>query len=146
MDEEFTFKKIEQRFFRQEFDDPRICLALSDACLSSPPLRNEPYYGGRLDEQLDEQIKKFILSPLAFKIDRDKNRVYLSAAFEQGRFGKEFIRKYSIDRKYKDHPPVVRAVLNFVSKYISDEDVSFLEVGNYSIHYMKYDWTINDGS
>ncbi len=146
MDEEFTFKKIEQRFFRQEFDDPRICLALSDACLSSPPLRNEPYYGSKLDEQLDGQVRKFLSSPLAFKIDRDKNRVYLSAVFEQGRFGNEFIKKYSIDRKYKDHPPVVRAVLNFVSKYISDKDVSFLEVGNYSIHYMKYDWTINDGS
>jgi len=146
MDEEFTFKKIEQRFFRQEFDDPRICLALSDACLSSPPLRNEPYYGSRLDEQLDDQVRKFLSSPLAFKIDRDKNRVYLSAVFEQGRFGNEFVEKYSIDRKFKDHPPEVRAVLNFVSKYISDRDVSFLEVGNYSIHYMKYDWTINDGS
>jgi hypothetical protein len=146
MDEEFTFKKIEQRFFRQEFDDPRIFLALSDACLSSPPLLNEPYYGSRLDEQLDDQISKFLSSPLAFKIDRDKNRIYLSAAFEHGRFGKEFIQKYSIDRKFKDHPPEVRAVLNFVSKYISDKDVPFLEVGNYSIHYMKYDWTINDGS
>jgi len=146
MDEEFTFKKIEQRFFKQEFDDPRIYLALSDACLSSPPLRDEPYYGSGLNEQLDEQVRKFISSPLAFKIDRDRNRVYLSASFEQGRFGKEFILKYSIDRKFKDHPPVVRAVLNFVSNYISDKDVSFIELENYSVHYMKYDWTINDGS
>jgi hypothetical protein len=146
MDEEFTFKKIEQRFFKQEFDDPRLFLALSDACLSSPLLRNEPYYGNKLDNQLDDQIRKFLTSSLGLIIDRNKNSVYLSAAFEPGRFGNEFIQKYSIDRKFKDHPPVVRAVLNFVSKYISDEDVSFLEVGNYSIHYMKYDWTINDGS
>ena len=146
MDEEFTFQKLEQRFFRQEFDDPRVFLALSDACLSSPPLRNEPYYGNKLDEQLDDQVRKFLSSPRGFLIDRDKDRVYLSAVFETGRYGKEFVQKYSIDRKFKDNSPVVRAVLNFVSKYISDEDVSFLEVGNYSIHYMKYDWTINDGS
>ena len=144
MDEEFTFKKVEQRFFRQQFDDPRLFMALSDACMSSPPLNNEPYYGDKLDEQLDEQTKKFLSSPLAFKIDTGKQKVYLSAIFEQGRYGKEFLEKYSIDRKFQDHPPALRAVLNFVSKYVSDQDVSFLETGNYSVGYMTYDWTIND--
>ncbi len=146
MDEEFTFKRIEDRFFKKEFHDPRIFLALTDACLSSPSLRNEPYYGDRLDEQLDDQAKKFISNPLAFRIDKDKEKVYLSALFEPGRFGKEFLEKYSINRKFKDFPPEERAVLNFICNYISNQDVAFLEVGNYTIHYMTYDWTINDSS
>jgi hypothetical protein len=146
MDEEFTFKKIEDRFFKKEFRDPRIFLALTDACMSSPPLRNEPYYGQKLDEQLNDQAKKFLSSPLALKIEQDKGRVYLSALFEPGRFGKEFLEKYSINRKFKDFQPEVRAVLNFICKYVSKRDVTFLEVGNYSIHYMTYDWTINDSS
>ncbi len=146
MDEEFTFRKIEDRFFKKDFRDPRVFLALTDACLSSPPLRNEPYYGDRLDAQLDDQAKKLLSSPLALKIDRDKGKVYLSALLEPGRYGKEFLKKYSIDRKFKDFMPEVRAVLNFVSKYVSNQDVSFLEVGNYSVHYMTYDWTINDSS
>ena len=45
MDEEFTFSEIEKRFFRREFDDPRIFFATTDACLSSPPLRNEAFVG-----------------------------------------------------------------------------------------------------
>jgi hypothetical protein len=146
MDEEFTFAAVEKRFFRGEFDDPRIFLALSDACLSSPLLRTEPYYGHKLNEQLDDQAKRFLSSPLAFRIDRAKRRVYLSAVFQAGRYGREFVEKFAIDKKFKDHEPVTRAVLNFITNYISESDVSFLEVGSYSVKHMAYDWTINDGS
>ena len=146
MDEEFTFAAIEKRFFRSEFDDPRIFFAISSACLSSPPLRNEPYYGHNLSEQLDEQTKRFISSPLAFSIDREKRKVYLSALFQSSWYGREFIKKFAIDRKFKDQPVETRAVLNFITNYISKENVTFLETGNYTIKYMTYDWTINDGS
>jgi len=146
MDEQFTFAEIEKRFFRKEFNDPRIFLALSDASLSSPPLRNEPYYGYKLNEQLDDQTKRFLSSPLAFGIDRAKQKVYLSAIFQAGRYGGEFIKKFAIDRKFKEQQPTTRAVLNFITNYVSKQDVSFLEVGNYTVKYMKYDWTINDGS
>jgi hypothetical protein len=146
MDEEFTFAAIEKRFFRGEFDNPRIFFALSYACLSSPPLRNEPYYGDSLDEQLDEQAKRFLSSPLAFSIDREGQKVYLSALFQPSWYGKEFLGKFAIDRKFKDQPAETRAVLNFITRYISKEDVNFLETGNYTIKYMTFDWTINDGS
>jgi len=146
MDEEFTLSEIDKRFFRKEFDDPRIFFALSKGSLSSPPLRNEPYYGHRLNKQLDDQVKRFLSSPLALHIDAEKQRVYLSSLFQSSSYGKEFIGKYAIDRKFKDQEPTTRAVLNFITNYVSRDIVSFLEVGNYSVKYMKYDWTINDGS
>jgi len=146
MDEEFTFAAIEKRFFRGEFDDPRIFFAITSACLSSPPLRNEPYYGYKLGEQLDDQAKRFLSGPLAFSIDRAGKKVYLSALFQLSWYGREFIAKFAIDRKFKDQPPDTRAVLNFITNYISKRDVSFLETKNYVIKYMTYDWSINDGS
>jgi hypothetical protein len=146
MDEEFTFAEIDRRFFRGKFDDPRIFFALTGACMSSPPLRNEPYYGYKLDEQLEDQIRKFLTNPLAFKIDIEKEKVYLSAMFQISSYGREFLKKYAIDRKFKDQTPTTRAVLNFICNYISKQDVSFLEVGNYTVSFMSYDWTINDGS
>jgi hypothetical protein len=146
MDEEFTFATIEKRFFRGEFDDPRIFFAISSACLSSPSLRNQPYYGDNLSEQLDEQTLRFLSSPLAFSIDREKQKVYLSALFQPSWYGREFLKKFAIDRKFKDQPAETRAVLNFITNYISKEDVSFLETGNYTIKYMTFDWSINDGS
>ncbi len=146
MDEEFTFAAIEKRFFRGEFGGPRIFFALSSACRSSPLLRNEPYCGRRLNEQLDDQARRFLSNPLGFRIDREKQKVYLSALFQQSAYGKEFARKFAIDRKFKDFPAATRAVLNFITNYVSKQDVSFLETGNYTIEYMTYDWTINDGS
>ena len=146
MDEEFTLKEIERRFFRREFDEPRVFFAISHASLSSPLLRNEPYYGCRLYKQLDDQAKKFLSSPLAFRIDREKQTVYLSAMFQSSWYGKEFISKYGTDKKFKDQQLPVRAVLNLATNYISQQDVAFLEVENYSVKYMNYNWTLNDGS
>lgn len=146
MDEEFTLVRIQQRFFRQEFDEPRVFLAISHASLSSPPLRNEPYYGHKLDKQLNNQAKRFLSSRRAFRIDRKKQRVYLSAILQPTWHGKEFSGKYSTNKKFKDYEPVTRAVLNFITNYVSKEDVSFLETKNYSIEYIKYDWRLNDSS
>jgi len=144
MDEEFTLQEIDQRFFRKQFDEPRAFFALSHATLSSPPLRNEPYYGIKLNKQLDDQAKKFLSSPLAFKIDWKKQKVYLSAILQPNSFGSEFIGKFGTDKKFKDQQPAVRAVLSFLTNYISEQDKDFLEVENYSIEYMRPNWRLND--
>ena len=146
MDEEFTLSEIEKRFFHQQFDEPRVFFALSQASISSPPLRNEPYYGYKLYEQLDDQVKKFLSSAEGFRIDRDSKTVYLSAILQSTWFGDEFISKYDTDKKFKDQQPSVRSVLNFITNYITDLDVSFLEVENYTIRYLRYDWSLNEGA
>lgn len=146
MDEVFTLLEIDERFFRKQFDEPRVVFALTRASLSSPPLRNEPYYGSKLDKQLDDQTKKFISSPLAFKIDRKKGKVYLSALFQKPAYGKMFVGKYGIDRKFKGKEPETRAVLNFITNFVSEDTKEYLELGNYTVQFMGYNWTINDGS
>jgi hypothetical protein len=145
MDEEFTLKEVDQRFFRKEFNEPRVFFAISYASISGPPMRNEPYYGYRLYEQLNDQAKKFLSNPLAFRIDGEKQIVYLSAIFHPSWYGEEFVSKYGIDKKFKDQPPSVRAVLNLATNYISEQDRLFLEKENYSTKYITYNWTLNDG-
>jgi len=144
MDEEFTLAEVERRFFRKQFDEPRVFFAISHASLSSPPLRNEPYYGHKLYKQLDDQAKRFLSSPQGIRIDREKQTVYLSAIFQSTWYGKEFISKYHTDKKFKDQQPASRAILSFLTNYISEQDVSFLELKNYSVEYIKYDWRLNE--
>jgi hypothetical protein len=144
MDEEFTCSEIKRPFFRQKFDEPRVFFAISYASLSSPPLRNEPYYGRKLREQLDDQVKRFLSDPRAFRIDRNNQTVYLSAILQSTWYGEEFISRYGIDKKFKDQEPATRAVLKFLTNYISQQDVSFLEVENYSVKYITYDWRLNE--
>ncbi len=144
MDEVFTLSEIEQRFFRKEFQEPRVFLALTRASLSSPPLRNEPYYGYKLHKQLDDQVRKFLSSPLAFGIDKEKGKVYLSALFQKTDYGGQFVGKYGTDKKFKQKETEIAAVLNFISNYVSEEVKSYLELGNYAVQFIGYNWTIND--
>lgn len=145
--EEFTLERIEQRFFYKEFDEPRVFFALlSYPTLSNPPLRNEPYYGRKLDEQLNDQAKKFLSRPHGFTIDRKKRRVYLAPMLKPIYHGRQFINKYRTDKKFKDQPLAIRAVLNCLTNYISKQDTFFLETENYKVKYIRYDWRINDSS
>ena len=145
-DEEFTLSEIEQEFFRKGFNEPRVFLALTQACLSGPPLRNEPSTGNKLNEQLDDQVRKFMTSPRAFKIDRENQKVFLSGLFHPTWYGKDFIKKYDTNKKFKAQKPTVRAALNFITNYISSQDAAFLETEYYTVGYVTFDWRLNDSS
>ena len=146
MDEEFTLEEIEQRFLHEQFDEPRALLAITHASLSSPILRNEPYSGAGLDKQLDEQVRKFLSSEKGFRIERDKGIVAFSAIFQASWHGTYFVNKYNTNKKFKNYETTQRAVLNFVSKYVSQKNVNYLELENYEITFIKYDWRLNDSS
>lgn len=146
MDEQFTLGEVERRFFRRAVADPRAFLAITYASRSSPRFLREPYRGDDLGRQLDEQIRAFLSAGGGFRIDRGKRIVHLSALFKPTWRGKEFVARYGTDKKFKDRPPETRAVLNFLTRYVSDEDVYFLEVENYAIEYTNFDWRLNDTS
>jgi hypothetical protein len=146
MDEEFTLREIEQRFFQNEFGEPRVLFAMSYASISGVPLRNEAYCGQNLSAQLDDQVKKFIAGSHAFKIDRENQTVSLSSILNPTWYGGQFVAKYGTDLKFKQQEPAVRAVLHFLTKYIPLQDIDYLETGNYTIEYLRYDWTLNEGA
>jgi hypothetical protein len=146
MDEEFTLGEVERRLFQKTFGDPRVYLALTYASRSSPSLRRQPYRGPDLDRQLDEQVRQFLASPQGLQIDRRGMVVRLSALFKPTWRGAEFVNRYGTDKKFKTCDPETRAVLNFVTGYLPREDVYFLEVENYTIAYMNFDWRLNDTS
>ena len=137
----YTLDAIEHEVLRGEFSEPRIHAALVCAAMGCPPLRNEPYTGENLSEQLDEQMRRFLSNPTKFRIDRQGGTVYLSPIFEW--FGKDFVEKYSSDG-FDGHSAVERAVLNAVSNFVSPEDRAYLVDERYSVQYLDYDWTLNE--
>jgi hypothetical protein len=146
MDEQFTLGEVERRFFRKTFGDPRVFLAITYASRSGPPLPRTPYRGNELDRQLDEQAKTFLTNGKGLRIDRNKGVVYLSALFKPTWRGKEFVARYGTDKKFKNRPPETRAVLSFITRYLTPDDVYFLEVENYSLEYTNFDWRLDDAS
>ena len=135
-----TLDNIEHDTIRKDFNEPRIHAALVCAAMSCPPLRNEPYLPDKLDEQLDEQVNKFINSPQGFKLDRQENKVYLSSIFKW--YGKDWIDSYNIKDKFAGSRKE-KAVLNFLSNYLSPEERQYLEKGRYKVIYLDYDWSLN---
>ena len=137
---EKTLDNIEHDIIREEFNEPRIHMALVCAAMSCPILRKEAYTAEELDAQLDDQTRKFITSSQGFKIDRDQNIVYLSSIFKW--FGKDWIANYKIENKFTGSKKE-KAVLNFISQYLNPQDLQYLEQGKYKISYLKYDWSLN---
>ena len=81
MGSQVTLWHIEHEILRKKFDEPRIHMAMVCAAMGCPPLRGEPYEGGKLDEQLDDQTRRFLADSGKFKIDSRKGTVHLSEIF-----------------------------------------------------------------
>lgn len=142
MERDLTLDHIEHEILRKEFNEPRIHMALVCAALSCPFLNQEPYEGARLDQQLDDQTVRFLSESSNFRIDRNRNRVLLSSIFEW--FGEDFIDLFGPESGYSGHSSQERAVLHFISRFLSDQDSNFLASGSYRVRYLDYDWTLND--
>lgn len=139
-DQARTLDNIEHQQLRADFNEPRIHAALVCAAVSCPPLRAEPFVGETLDEQLEDQVKLFLAKPDGFRIDKAEGVVHLSMIFNW--FGEDWIPTYGTDEGFAGNE-AEKAVLNFVSNYVSDEDKAYLREGNYQISYLHYDWSLN---
>ncbi len=115
--EDRTLDEIEHEILRKEFQEPRIHMALVCAARSCPKLRNEPYVGARLEQQLTDQSRDFLARPDRFRVEGDT--AYVSRIFKW--FKKDF-----------DSVPA------FIQTY------SGRDVFNLKIKYQAYDWSLNE--
>ena len=110
--------------------DPRIHAALVCAAMSCPPLRDEPYTAKRLDEQLNDQSRRWINDPNRNGID------------EQGLGVSMIMQWYGDDFSVEPYGGVVGFVRAFaepagpIGRLLSREDAP-------PVHFLKYDWRLN---
>jgi hypothetical protein len=116
-------------------------MALVCAAMSCPPLRREPYQGRRLDEQLDDQTRRFLAHPEKSALDRERKRVGLSAIFDW--FGHDFVPGY-LDQGPEGFEKPRRAALGFVGAYLEPADRKWIRSGDYEVRILPYDWSLND--
>jgi len=140
MGQSLTLDAIEHDILRKDFSEPRIHAALVCAAQSCPPLRQEPYTGAALDQQLDEQVRRWLSSSHGLQIDREHDRVAISAIFDW--FGQDWEPQYTVESGFTGNDQQ-RATLNFISQYISPENQAYLRQGNYTLDYLDYDWSLN---
>jgi Protein of unknown function, DUF547 len=126
-----TLNAVEHGILRKDYTEPRIHFALVCAAKGCPPLRNEAYVGTRLNEQLDDQARRFLANPQKNRVDVENQTVYLSPIFKW--YGADFQKKSG-------------GVLQFLMQYWPETERTELEKGGFKIRYTDYVWSLNDSS
>lgn len=126
----YSLDELEHERIRPVFREPRIHFAIVCAALGCPPLRAEAYAGERLDQQLDEQAREFLLqSPGKNRVDVAARTVYLSPIFRWFR---------------GDFAPSEPALLQWIARFFpAGADAEFLRSGRARIKWTEYDWSLN---
>ncbi len=124
-----SLNDVENERIREGFHDPRIHFAINCAAESCPPIRPEPYTGGKLDEQLDDQVRKFLTGPHGVRIDKG-GRVHTTKIMDW--FGDDF-DKWAGGK------------VAFLRKYLPPEKAKQIP-NDAKLDYDDYSWKLNDTS
>ncbi len=126
-----SFDFIEHERIRPRFHDPRIHFAVNCGAASCPPVRHEAYVGARLDEQLDDQVRKFAEGP-GVRIERNGSRVTLHTTRIMDWYGDDFDQWAG-------------GIVEFLQPYLPDSKRTLLKKGDkVTIRFDDYDWSLND--
>jgi hypothetical protein len=124
---ERTLNEIEHEILRN-MNEPRIHVAIVCASVSCPDLRLEAFTADKLNEQLSDQMERFLQSSeKGMRMDKKKNRVYLSSIFKW----------------FKDDFESRGGVLKVISNYVSPETAKTLMNPSIDVSYLGYNWGIN---
>ncbi len=118
----YDLNNIEHNILRPVFKDARVHAAINCASYSCPPLRNEAYVPERLDEQLEDAMRRFVNDTLRNRITARRAEVSRIFSWFSGDFERE--------------AGSVRAYLNRYARVSLEPHAS--------ISYLDYDWSLNE--
>ena len=126
-----SLNTIEHKIIRPKFKDARIQFALVCAAISCPELRAEAYEGEKLDEQLNDQARKFLANPKDNSFDTDKKVAYLSKIIDwyAGDFG-------------DNDAEILLYLAQFLPADIADDIKA--NPNAWKIKHNSYDWSLNE--
>lgn len=123
-----------------EFGDPNVCFALTDATLGAPPLAQKPYRAEIFDEMIKKQIDKQLSRDVGFELDLNENKLVLAELFDK--YSEAFIKKYGDMKKFRAFDDKVQAAFNFLDNNASKDIVD--ELGNittdFEISFKRRNW------
>jgi len=131
----YDLNNIEHSIIRQQFDEPRIHFAVNCASYSCPDLRSEAYVADRLNQQLEDQTRKFFNDIKKNKVI-SKDKIILSSILKW--YSTDFTRKGIFSRLFGGKGRS-RSLIKFVNPYVAvviDEQAE--------VEFMDYNWSLNE--
>lgn len=136
--ETVSLDDIEHGWLRKRgvYDDPRIHFAVNCASIGCPMLREEAYVPDRLEQQLDQQTRRFMSDRTRNRWNEPRGRLELSRIFdwyaEDFRLGHKGID--SLQRFVATHAPLLAD---------KEAERTRLQSPQVAIHFLDYDWRLN---
>ncbi len=125
----YSLGEIEHTILLGRLREPLVHFAIVCASLSCPDLSPEAYRASTLMAQLDRQARSFIRNEQkGLRIDRRRKTVSFSQIFQ--------FDKNTFPNGAEDAIPLI-------GQYLDARDREFLLSGQYTIRYLKYDWSAN---
>ena len=126
-----SLNTIENDRIRSGFHDPRIHFAINCAARSCPPIRPEAYTGARVNEQLNDQVRKFAEGP-GLRIEQRDGIVIIHTTKVMDWFSDDF-EKWGGGK------------VGFLRRFAPPEKARlFPATGSIKFEFDNYDWTLND--
>lgn len=121
----YSLSQIEHKMLRKKFQDPRIHFAIVCASIGCPLLRNNAYWPETVQQQLDEDARRFINNPDKVRYDSQTSNLYCSKIFKWYR---------------QDFLKLAPSLQKYIRSYL-ETDVPLTDAT--SISYLYYDWNLN---
>lgn len=142
MGRDITLNQIEHEILREKFKEPRIHAVLVCAAIGCPLLENRAFFPEKLESRLDQANKNYINNPDKIRLDRDKNILYLSSIFDW--YQDDYPVSPDGEKKLVNYSPTSRGVVEFILKYINQDQQNYILENSPQIKYLHYDWTLNE--
>ncbi|MGE3311197.1 MAG: DUF547 domain-containing protein [Limisphaerales bacterium] len=125
-----TLDDLEHGVIRREYQEPRIHFALVCAAKGCPPLRDEPYLPERLEDQLNDQARRFLAEAAKNRVDSSTRTLWLSPIFEW--FEGDFTAGGT-------------TIVEYVERYLPEAARRELRaIPDLRVRYSDYDWSLNE--
>ncbi|OGH56452.1 MAG: hypothetical protein A3G34_12410 [Candidatus Lindowbacteria bacterium RIFCSPLOWO2_12_FULL_62_27] len=132
-----SLNDIEHGILRKKFKEPRIHFALVCASTSCPSLRLEAYEGHRIDTQLADQEKTFLM-------DTAKNRWRIAASGLLSKEDRLELELSSIFKWFGEDFGGEAGVVRRVRPFLDPAGRALLDQSRYDVDYLDYDWSLNE--
>jgi hypothetical protein len=128
-----SLNDVENDRIRSGFKDPRIHFAINCAAESCPPIRPEPFTGARVDQQLDDQARRFLNGPHGVRLEDDGGELTLHVTKIMDWFKDDFASWGG-------------GQVPFLRKYLTPDKVKRIDAakGRVDLEFDDYNWKLND--
>ena len=119
------------------FDEPRIHVAVVCASIGCPMLRPEAFVADKLDEQLEDSMRRFLSDRSRNRFDPAGGTLQLSRIFDW--YGSDF-------EQPEGRFTSLKRSIGIYAEQLADSSAEAQRIrdGDYRIRFLEYDWQLND--